>query len=226
MLEPDYISTNRRAYDLLAPQYRARAFADREKDVGIIAPFAHYLDQEFGSGARVLDVGPGHGINLAMLSDAGFRVTGIDISQEMLDVARSHCPAAELIHADFLNAPFLAASFEGIFAKASIHLFPKADAIRCLTKMSDLLVDKGMLYVATTASSHSAEGYSEKSDYRDSPVRFRKHWTPSELLDGVTSVGLTVFSSSYNWEAGWNKRWFNVWALKKPVAGGEVILRA
>lgn len=216
--EPKYISVNRRAYDQLAADYRERAAVDSVKDVPIIAPFVDYLKKNFGLGARILDIGSGNGVNLAMFCEIGFSVAGIDISSKMLAVAKERCPAADLRLGDFLTATYSPGSFEGIFSKASIHLFPKEDALRAVQKVAGLLVDDGMFYVTTTASAQAREGYSEKDDYRHAAVRYRKYWTREELLGAVSGAGLTVYAEGYNDEPDWNKRWFNVWAVKRGAS--------
>ncbi len=213
--EPDYIVANRRAYDLLAPEYQQRAKADRIKDKTIIAPLADYLREQFGAGARILDIGPGNGVNLAMLHDLGFRMAGVDISPQMLELAKRFCPTADLRLGDFLTSAYSPSSFEGVFSKASIHLFPKEAALRVIRKVHTLLVPGGMFYVTTTASSDTGEGYSEKSDYPNHAVRYRKLWTATELLEAVTRSGFTVWKSSHNIETDWNKHWFNAWAIKQ-----------
>lgn len=54
-----------------------------------------------GSGAtpvrRVVEVGCGAGPLSGVLTDAGFQVIGIDVSAELLRLARAACPAAEFI---------------------------------------------------------------------------------------------------------------------------------
>ena len=51
-------------------------------------------------GAHILDVGCGTGHLAALLATRGFRVTGIDVSREMLAYARANAPAAEFVLAD------------------------------------------------------------------------------------------------------------------------------
>lgn len=212
--EPQYITVNRRAYDELASEYRERAGADRIRDAKIIAPMATYLKERFGEGARILDIGPGNGVNLAMFQELGFRVSGIDLSSRMIEVAREFCPTADLRLGNFLTSPYSPASFEGVFSKASIHLFPKKDAVLVLRKVADILVDNGMLYVTTTVSHAPNEAYSEKRDYLSSAVRYRKSWTPMELLKAIADAGLTVYAQGHNTEEDRCKHWFNVWATK------------
>jgi len=51
-------------------------------------------------GARILDVCCGTGCLAARLTARGYRVTGLDVSQEMLVYARANAPAAEFFLAD------------------------------------------------------------------------------------------------------------------------------
>ena len=73
--------------------------------------FAHGSAEEIvrvlGSGMipvrRVVDVGCGAGPLTAVLVIAGFQVTGIDVSEELLRLARAACPAAQFIQASIFD---------------------------------------------------------------------------------------------------------------------------
>jgi len=49
--------------------------------------------------SRVLDVGCGAGPLTKILVDAGFHVTGVDISRHLLELARANVPVAHFVHA-------------------------------------------------------------------------------------------------------------------------------
>jgi len=61
-----------------------------------------WLDRQ-PAGARILDVCCGTGYLAALLAARGFRVTGLDISREMLAYARLNAPAADFFAADAAN---------------------------------------------------------------------------------------------------------------------------
>jgi SAM-dependent methyltransferase len=58
------------------------------------------------NGNRYLEVGCGIGTKLALMHHLGWEVTGIDIYQPYLDVARELCPEAKLICADMRDIQF------------------------------------------------------------------------------------------------------------------------
>jgi SAM-dependent methyltransferase len=66
-----------------------------------------------GSG-RCLDLGCGSGVAIPVLESLGWTVTGVDISELMLERARSRAPHAELIHGHANALPFAEASFDAV----------------------------------------------------------------------------------------------------------------
>ncbi len=208
-----YLEKNVQTYDLLAEEYKERKKDYEISDKGIIRPFADYLKDNFKS-INVLELGPGSGLNLQMFSEEGFNTTAIDISQKIIDVARQSSPKTKYIHDDFLAYNFEKIKYEGIFAKAFIHLFPKKDAILVIKKMRDLVVPKGEIFISTTLHEVSEEGFIKKSDYFGEPERFRKRWTEKELIETINNLNLDIILKYYFIEENRNKHWINL-TLKK-----------
>jgi SAM-dependent methyltransferase len=61
---------------------------------------------------RLLDVGCGTGAHTASFADRGWNVVGVDISEDLLDHARSR--GVEVINADAVSLPFSEASFDAV----------------------------------------------------------------------------------------------------------------
>lgn len=201
----DYIAANEHAYNALAAQYKQRLEEYVESDAPLLAPFINGLIARFAH-PRVLELGPGSGLALRIFEEAGLQTTAIELAQEIVSVAGETSPNTTFIHGDFLDHDFDAMSFQGIFAKAFIHLFPKNDAIQVLEKVHSLTTRNGLFFISTTVHAEPSEGYERKSDYANSPKRFRKKWTERELLEALNlGQKWQVVDKNYNEER--NKNW-------------------
>jgi demethylmenaquinone methyltransferase / 2-methoxy-6-polyprenyl-1,4-benzoquinol methylase len=88
-------------------------------------------------GGSALDVACGSGkltAELAKIAGPGGRVTGLDFSARMLDIARNSYPALEFIEGDALSLPFEDGSFDA--ATIAFGLRNLADPIRGLLEMT------------------------------------------------------------------------------------------
>jgi len=210
----DYIKLNQKTYDRVAKEYRERAKEYIVSEKNITSPFINYLKKHFKS-IKVLELGPGSGLALSYLNDEGFDTTAIDISKEIIKISRERSPKTKYIHSDFLKFDFGKIKFEGVFAKAFIHLFPKKDAIIVLRKIYNLLVSNGVVYLATTVHEESEEGFFEKLDYKEKLKRFRKRWMEEELIEEVRKIGFEIVIKNYTDEEDKNKKWVNLYLVKK-----------
>lgn len=78
-------------------------------------------------GADVLEIAPGPGYLALEMARRGARVTGLDISHTMVEIARSHAAESELAidfqHGDATKLPFAGASFDLIVCQAAFKNF-------------------------------------------------------------------------------------------------------
>lgn len=79
---------------------------------------ADYLARELTGCVDVLSVGCGPAIVEGLLTERGFRVTGVDISREALDAAPA---AVHTVTASAENLPFPAASFDAVLFVVSLQ---------------------------------------------------------------------------------------------------------
>jgi ubiquinone/menaquinone biosynthesis C-methylase UbiE len=93
---------------------------------------AEQLDYEGAAGLAVLDVGCGQGIDLCEFGLAGARVTGIDLTQRHVELARTHIEEAgieaTIIQGDAERLPFEADSFDRIVSNGVLHHTPDIEA--------------------------------------------------------------------------------------------------
>jgi SAM-dependent methyltransferase len=123
----------------------ARLAAERPDQPG---PYdAFLLDQVPAAPSTVLEVGCGTGAFCRALAAAGHTVAGIDLSPEMIRVARERTPAdcrASFSCGDFLIQDFAGERFDCVLSMATLHHLPLAPA---LTRMEELLRPGGTLVI-------------------------------------------------------------------------------
>jgi len=100
---------------------------------------------------NILIPGCGYGRNAKLFYDAGFNVTGIEISQSAIDLAIS-CGLDYKIHHGSVNSmPFDNKQYDGIFCYALIHLLNKNERSSFLKSCYNQL-NKGGLMIFVVAS--------------------------------------------------------------------------
>jgi ubiquinone/menaquinone biosynthesis C-methylase UbiE len=99
------------------------------------------------SGKRVLDVGVGTGFLSIMLAEMGHHVVGVDLSEDMLEVARGKMKDKGLKFAleigDAENLPFDNGSFDAVVNRAVLWTLP--DPKKALSEWKRVLKPKGKL---------------------------------------------------------------------------------
>jgi ubiquinone/menaquinone biosynthesis C-methylase UbiE len=134
-------------YDDIAQTYHEQR--DKFKSHELLAGFSSLLPP----GGDVLDVGCGAGIPVArFLVDAGFRVTGVDVSASMLRLARSHVPEARFLKMDMRRLQFDDGRFDGICAFYSLFHVPRDEHLPVLITFNRLLRQDGVLIFCTGKS--------------------------------------------------------------------------
>ena len=106
------------------------------------------------AGDRVLDVGCGTGVlarEAALRAGAEGRVTGLDLNETMLDVARSIAPDIEWRVGDAMNLPFTDDSFDVVVSQFMLMFIP--DRVAALAEMWRVLTPGGRLAVAVWSDS-------------------------------------------------------------------------
>ena len=84
-------------------------------------------------GDNILDVGCANGIHMRLLADGCRHITGVDISQQMLDVARATLTKegianASLARRSATDLQFAGASFDMVYSFSTLTLVPDVDA--------------------------------------------------------------------------------------------------
>ena len=105
------------------------------------------LNPVLPAGAKVLDLCCGSGEAAAPWIDAGFQVTGLDVSPKVLELAASRYPLLTCIEGLAEDPPCAPGSFDAIQISLALHEFPRAERHQVLLSCLRLLKPGGWLVV-------------------------------------------------------------------------------
>lgn len=146
---------------------------------------------EIASGDRVLDVGCGTGVfsrEAATRSGGGGNVTGVDLNESMLAVAKSMNPDIDWQVGDATNLPFPDKSFDVVASQFMLMFVSERTAV--LKEMWRVLVPGGRLVVAVWSDSPAYDALAEIALGQGADEVAASLITPFELGDKTKLLGL------------------------------------
>jgi ubiquinone/menaquinone biosynthesis C-methylase UbiE len=131
------------AFDLIGERYDD---AFPHKSAQIIA--TQWVIDRLSPGARVLDVGCGTGVPTAgMMVESGLDVVGIDVSAEMLRIARSNVPTARFVAMDVQELDASLGDFDAAVAFFSLLMLRRSDIPDVLSRIRAVVRPQGYFAV-------------------------------------------------------------------------------
>ncbi|MFF1451324.1 class I SAM-dependent DNA methyltransferase [Streptomyces sp. NPDC058274] len=132
------------AFDAIGDRYD-EAFPHKEGQVAA----GEWLIESLEAGSRVLDLGCGTGVPTArQLADAGLETVGVDLSAEMVKLARTYAPGATFHQADIADlrpgGPLDLGRFDAVAAFFSLLMLPRAEIPHALQTIRHLLAPGGL----------------------------------------------------------------------------------
>lgn len=126
-------------YNDIVQEYTEEFFDDKSDE--------KYIDQFLQSleGKNVLDAGCGNGRDCKYINQKGFNVKGIDLSKEMLVIAKKMVPKVDFEVMDITNITYSDNSYDGIISNCSFFHIPVEELPKTLNSFSKILKPNGKL---------------------------------------------------------------------------------
>jgi cyclopropane fatty-acyl-phospholipid synthase-like methyltransferase len=106
------------------------------------------LARRLPAGGVVLDLGCGNGVPVARdLVAGGFRVTGVDLSEEQIRRARRNVPAATFMTADMLSVELPEGAFDAVVSLYAIDHVPRGRHLQAFRRIRAWLRPGGLALV-------------------------------------------------------------------------------
>jgi ubiquinone/menaquinone biosynthesis C-methylase UbiE len=184
----DFLDDIRTSYDTVA-----RSYAE------LVVDGADWEDEAFdllaklvaGSGLPVLDVGCGPGRTTGLLAEQGLRVTGIDLSPGMIEVARRDHPDLDFRVGTMTALELADASVSGVVSWWSIIHLPRDVVPRAFAEFYRVLAPGGVLLLGFhvgTEVRHKTTGYGGH------PMNIHvHHWTAPALTKLAVAAGFAPY---------------------------------
>jgi SAM-dependent methyltransferase len=185
-------------YDRIAEVYLERN-RNRNPILDDLNRFALYLE----SGNLILDVGCGPGFDAELLREKGYRVVGVEFSNQMINVGKCYFPG-NFIRADMVHLPFRE-GIDGLWVNASLLHIERDAVSQTLQGFYRTLKSGGILYVSVQ------KGAGEKwrlGAYGEPVSRWFTYWQAEDLKKAVANVGFEILDICMN------EQWLKCFARK------------
>ena len=147
----------RDGYDKISHAYRGNVIDLSDSHQSLRAQWVTELQQLVKPGAAILDLGCGNGIpTTKLLADAGYFVTGADISPVQVDRARQNVPRARFTCIDMTKLHLASASFDAVVSLYAIIHVPMTEQPGLFSNIAHWLKSDG--YFMTTVGAYTWTG--------------------------------------------------------------------
>lgn len=144
-------------------EFWEESFKDKQEMWGLEPAKSTILTNDFfvSKGIRnILIPGIGYGRNAQIFRDNGMTVTGIEIAQTAIDIARKHFGNdLTIYHGSVIEMPYDNTQYDGIYCYAFIHLLDKDERTKLIQDCHNQLAENG--YMVFTTITKDAQTYGQ-----------------------------------------------------------------
>ncbi|MBV6700906.1 class I SAM-dependent methyltransferase [Kitasatospora aureofaciens] len=192
MTDPAYLAAVRDSYDTVAADYLQRVIPPEEMDPvsrAMLSAFAELV--QAAGGGLVADLGCGPGRVTAYLARLGLAAFGVDVSGEMVALARRAYPELRFTHGSMAVLDLADGTLGGILAWYSVHHTPPAQLPAMFAEFRRVLRPGGHLLLG----GHAGDAHLRPAEAYGHPVSYESHLIPADrLADLLAQAGFTVNS--------------------------------
>lgn len=130
----------------------AKIYQDRSMDVSLFAEtFNFFCDHIKANNANILDIacGPGNITKYMLDRKPDYNILGIDLSPNMLDLARANNPTARFELMDCREISSIGQRFDGIVCGFCLPYLTAGETVKLVADVAGLLLPGGMFYLST-----------------------------------------------------------------------------
>ena len=174
------------------------------------------------AGYHVIDLGCGPARDAKYFIDAGIQYSGVDFSEEAIEIARKNNPKATFQVSDLRSVNFPKNSTNAFIALASLYHLNRNDFKKLLVNVYSALKSGGQFYLVMKKG--KGEEFGRDTRYENITSKFASYYSKKELIDFLKNAGFyikkayVVSVSDVNKRTGANYQSHPpifLWAIKK-----------
>jgi ubiquinone/menaquinone biosynthesis C-methylase UbiE len=177
------------SYDRVAERHAEWAAAVRTEER---ARYTSRVVNAVPAGAPVLELGCGTGGPTTQTLSRHFRLTGVDISERSIALARGNVPSAQLLSGDMTRVQFPAESFDAVVAFYSIIHVPRQEQPALFSRIFHWLRPGG-LFLATLTTGGEAADF--EPDWHGVPM-FWSGFHPATARRQLETIGFGIHAAA------------------------------
>ena len=134
----------------------------------------------------VLVPGCGYGRHTSYFDNLGFDVSGIEITREAINIARSERPHIKYYEGSVLDMPFSDSKYDGIYCFNVLHLLMSKDRQKFIENCKRALNDRGYIYFTVVSEQEASYGNGpelESNTFESKPGRPAHYFTEADLKE-------------------------------------------
>ena len=149
----EWIELVRSSYNTCADAYSAQRTVEH-KELDLLSSFLK-------EGSAVLDIGCGSGVPVSLRLSSRFCLTGVDISDRMIELAKEKVTNAEFIRANILDVDFAENSFDAIISFYALFHIPRKEQPILFHQLYKWIKPGGFFFATYAKGGYRVPGYTE-----------------------------------------------------------------
>ena len=149
-----------------------------------------FQKEHIPKGANILDLGcgPGHNIETILERDNTCNITGIDLSAELINIAKKKHPYCNFLHHD-IRLITSNTKYDVVIASFCIVHLSKTETAALISVISDILPKNGSLYLSFMEGDYSNF---ESTSFTKNQIFFT-YYPAADIIEILNGCGITLY---------------------------------
>ncbi|MDP2861023.1 MAG: class I SAM-dependent methyltransferase [bacterium] len=177
-------------------------------------------------GTKILDIGCGPGRDASYFLGKNIAVTGIDLSERLIETAKSNNPSGDFFVMDMRHLDFPDSFFDGLWVNTSFLHLPKTDAGKTLKEFNRVLAPGGVLFLGVQSHRNEKAKVTKNVGPREvligtedfhGDLRFFAYYDEDEIKKLLEKTGFQIIRLDSREEPETKIGWINLFAKKAKL---------